>query len=318
VSIKLNNLKISTVRIPFYLVTGFLGSGKTTLLKKIIEQYAGKQKLAIVQNEFAPANMDGYEMKQTGKSFDLLEINNGSVFCVCLLDSFKNSLKEFIDQHNPSAIVMEASGLSDPIAIAQLLETPELKDIIYLENVWCVVDAVGFLKKSTMLTRMIHQVMIADKILINKDDLVPENVPAVETKVRKLNPFGSIARTQYCNIDLTDALKFSGKEALASKLAEVHKNLESGGRPDICSGVLKTTQKISVKDLRSFLTFWADKLERLKGYVLLNDNRTLAVSISSGKIETKSIQSPNSLTEMIAMGSDFNLHEFNRSFKEYT
>ncbi len=317
-SVQFNTLKISTSKIPFYLITGFLGSGKTTFIKQLIQQYAGKERLAVVQNEFAPSSVDGYEMKQTGQSFELLEVNNGSVFCVCLLDSFKESLRNFIDQYKPSAILMEASGLSDPIAIAELFEAPELKDLIYLENVWCVIDALGFLEKSTMLTRMIHQVMVADKVLINKEDLAPEKIPSIIEKIRELNPFAEISTTQYCSIDLENALKFSGSEALAYKRAGEHESMESCGRPAINSGVLKTTQKISRANLESFVNFWAASVERLKGHVLLKEGNSVSVSVVSGKIETKAINYHNGPTELIAMGADFNLRKFHKSFKEHT
>ncbi|MCK5370457.1 MAG: GTP-binding protein, partial [Cyclobacteriaceae bacterium] len=56
-------------QIPFFLVTGFLGSGKTTFLKRILKKYATEKKIAIIQNEFAPANIDGAELKREGKKF---------------------------------------------------------------------------------------------------------------------------------------------------------------------------------------------------------------------------------------------------------
>ena len=87
-------------KIPFYLVTGFLGSGKTTLIKQFIERYADSKKIAIIQNEYAEVNIDSRELKLTGKSFELLEMNNGSVFCVCLLGSFIHSLADFIHQQS--------------------------------------------------------------------------------------------------------------------------------------------------------------------------------------------------------------------------
>ena len=68
-------------KIPFHIISGFLGSGKTTFLKRIIDKYAGEYKIGIIQNEFAPANIDGAELKKSGKDFQLLEINNGSAFC---------------------------------------------------------------------------------------------------------------------------------------------------------------------------------------------------------------------------------------------
>lgn len=96
-------------KIPFYLVTGFLGSGKTTLLKRYLDKYSDEKKIAVIQNEFAEINVDSRELRKTGKSFELLEMNNGSVFCVCLLGDFVSSLSDFILQHHPDMIVLEAS-----------------------------------------------------------------------------------------------------------------------------------------------------------------------------------------------------------------
>ena len=89
-------------KIPFHIISGFLGSGKTTFLNKIIENYSDKYKLGIIQNEFAPANIDGTILKKSEKNFDLLEINNGSVFCVCLMGDFVRSLEKFIDNTTPT------------------------------------------------------------------------------------------------------------------------------------------------------------------------------------------------------------------------
>lgn len=95
-------------KIPFYLVTGFLGSGKITLLKRIINDHADSMKLAVIQNEFAPASVDGTDLRQTHKPFEMLEINKGSVFCVCLLSGFIKSLSVFIDSYTPDAVFLEA------------------------------------------------------------------------------------------------------------------------------------------------------------------------------------------------------------------
>ena len=107
--------------IPFYLINGFLGSGKTTLLKRILNEYADDKKIGVIQNEFAAINVDSAELQREQKTFAILEVNRGSVFCVCLLSDFITSLRHFIDDHHPEALFLEASGLSDPISIIELL-----------------------------------------------------------------------------------------------------------------------------------------------------------------------------------------------------
>ena len=123
-----------TEMIPFHIVSGFLGSGKTTFLKRIIENYAGSMKVGIIQNEFSPANIDGVDLKDTNKEFSLLEINNGSVFCVCLLTDFARSLEKFIDEIHPEIVVMEASGLSDPTSISEILSSGSLGKKMHLAS----------------------------------------------------------------------------------------------------------------------------------------------------------------------------------------
>src|SRR4030042_6503640 len=104
------------VKTPVYLIAGFLGSGKTTFIQQAIDHFSGKCRTGIVQNEFAPASIDGKELKRmTSSDFDLLEINNGSIFCVCLLSGLIFSLKKFVEKYQPDILLIESSGLSDVI-----------------------------------------------------------------------------------------------------------------------------------------------------------------------------------------------------------
>ena len=137
-------------KIPLHIVSGFLGSGKTTFLKLIIKKYAPKYKIGIIQNEFAPVNIDGAELKQTGENLRILEINNGSVFCVCLLGNFIRSLIKFIDEFKPEILIIEASGLSDTTSISEVISDKNLTNRIYLASNWCIIDAFNFHKVGLM------------------------------------------------------------------------------------------------------------------------------------------------------------------------
>jgi len=187
-----NHLK----KVPFILVTGFLGSGKTSLLLDLVRKYSDQIRIAIVQNEFAPGHVDGFTLKQSDKPFELLEINNGSVFCACLLGDFITRLAPFIDDHQPDLILLEATGLADPVSLGQVLQAPELADKIFLAGSWCLVDALNFHRIIGSISRARHQVRIADIVWINKTDLVSDT-GAIRAMILEMNPFARIIETTF-------------------------------------------------------------------------------------------------------------------------
>jgi G3E family GTPase len=303
-------------QVPFFLVTGFLGSGKTTFLKNVLKHYQGK-KVAIIQNEFAPANIDGTDLINEGGQFEILEINNGSVFCICLLNDFISSLKAFVDQHQPDLLFLEASGLSDPIAIAQLLDFEDLKKRLYLAKIWTIVDSRQFLKQQKLITRLQHQVRVADVIIINKTDLSDqEEISEVAREIEKLNPFGNIVQASFCQVDEATLELERSSNTVAQKSMTRYNQFESCGRPDLGVFVLKTTRTISREHLELFIDNYAKKTIRMKGFAKLTNNQCMAIQSSFDRYELKSIDSYNGPTEIIAIGEELDVSEFSRRYRE--
>ena len=293
-------------KIPFHIISGFLGSGKTTFLKHIIEQNADKQKIGIIQNEFAPANIDGVELKKSG-NFELLEINNGSVFCVCLLGSFTRSLEAFIDEHRPDVVIIEASGLSDTTSISEVISAGSLAEKIYLASNWCIVDAQNFAKVGLMKQRVHHQLRMADVVVINKTDLVDEDLEEMENEIKKTNPFAHILKTSFCRIDFELGNPAVGKFYFG--------DVETMQRPDVNSMVIKSSKKIKRKALHTFLNDWAPKSYRIKGYVNLKEGGTAAVQCTFDAVEVFEMKNSLNPTELIALSDQFTLREWNKAFK---
>lgn len=245
--------------IPLQLVTGFLGSGKTTFLKNYLANFAGERKIGVIQNEFSDSNIDGQELRQTQSGFELLEVNNGSVFCVCLLGSFVESLAAFVDQHQPDELIMEASGMSDPLSVGQIFQSSALKSRVYLDRVWCLVDARNFGKMAGLQTRVVHQIRIADSIVVNKTDLAGSSRNDLVLQVKKLNPFAEILPTTFANVDFT-----TGKKVM--KFFPANEQAENG-RPNLESVVIKTSRLISSENLECFLKICISVCIRSKGYI---------------------------------------------------
>lgn len=295
-------------KIPFHIVSGFLGSGKTTFLRRIIEQSSTQQKIGIIQNEFAPANVDGVELRKSGKEFQLLEISNGSVFCVCLLGSFTRSLEKFIDEHQPDIVIIEASGLSDTTSISEVISGGSLSEKIYLASNWCIVDAQNFAKVGLMKQRVSHQLRMADVVVINKTDLAHEGTKAMEQEIKKINPFAEIKQSTFCNID------FELGNAAINKL--YFGDVTPMPRPDINSMVIRTSKTVTWQALQDFLEKWAPLAYRIKGFVRLKEKRTVAVQCTFNSIQIEDVSEDLHQSELIALTEHFTLREWNKSFRE--
>ncbi|MBN2411732.1 GTP-binding protein [candidate division KSB1 bacterium] len=295
--------------IPFFLVTGFLGSGKTTLLERFIKLFADKKRIAVIQNEFAPGQVAGLELSRTGKSFEILEINRGSVFCVCLISDFVKLLHELIHTRPVDAIILEATGLADPIAVGQLLEARNLKDRVHLAHVWCVVDVVNFQKLSQNMTRIIHQVQVADTVIINKTDLSNTELPEIKEKIKSLNPFAKIYETSYCDVSFKN--KFTEYDAQAASRDYINGgNIQSGPRPNLNSVVYRDTKSINRENFENFIKIIEKKVYRLKGFVKLENNSLIAVQSCFGITITENIENISGQTEFIAIGPGIDHKQF--------
>jgi len=129
--------------IPTTLVTGFLGSGKTTLLKRIMQQHAGS-KLVLLVNEFSGHDVDGgIVQKEAPQGMHVVPVPGGSIFCTCLVAKFIDHLAQIVRDHEADPIdglIIEASGVADPLAVRKLLRETGLQDAIDLRRVISVLD----------------------------------------------------------------------------------------------------------------------------------------------------------------------------------
>ncbi len=300
---------------PIILVTGFFGAGKTTFIKHLLEQLPPAMKIAVVQNEYASAGIDTAELLSVERKFEVLEVINGSVFCVCLLASFIDSLAEFTDKYKPDLILIEASGLSDPIAIAEMMQHPLLAVRVYLSSVWCIVDALNYSKVSRMNTRLEHQVIIADMLLVNKTDIMEDEPHVLEKSLKNLNSDARILLTTYCRVPQKVFDEFAGQTAAIEKSME-HSNIEPAGRSDINTLVIRTSMKITLDGLHFFISEVEGSLIRMKGFVRIGKGRVIRVQSEFGqsRLSETGIYSGN--TELIGLGWNITAGGFGKRFHE--
>jgi G3E family GTPase len=192
-------------RIPVTVLTGYLGAGKTTLLNRILTEEHGRR-YAVIVNEFGEVGIDGDLV--VGADEEVFEMNNGCVCCtvrgdlIRILDGLMKRKGKF------DAIIVETTGLADPAPVAQtFFMDQDVADAAKLDAVVTVADAKWLLERLKDAPEAKNQIAFADVILLNKTDLVtPDELSSVEARIRAINPYARIHRTQKCAVPIAEVL----------------------------------------------------------------------------------------------------------------
>ena len=194
---------------PVTVLTGYLGAGKTTLLNRILTEDHGK-KYAVIVNEFGEIGIDNDLV--VGADEDVFEMNNGCVCCTVRGDLIR-VVSGLMKRQRPGkpafdAIIVETTGLADPGPVAQTFFVDEdVKARTTLDSVTALVDAKHVMARLDDSKEAREQVAFADRIILNKIDLAtPDELAAVEARLRGLNPLAPIVRAERSNVPLDQVL----------------------------------------------------------------------------------------------------------------
>jgi len=192
-------------KVPVTVLTGYLGAGKTTLLNRILSEPHGR-KYAVIVNEFGEIGIDNDLV--VGADEEVFEMNNGCVCCtvrgdlVRIIDGLMRRKGKF------DAIIVETTGLADPAPVAQTFFMDDnVGRKAKLDAVVTVADAKWLNERLKDAPEAKNQIAFADVILLNKTDLVaPDELSEVEARIRGINPYAKLHRTERCKIALPEVL----------------------------------------------------------------------------------------------------------------
>ena len=247
--------------VPITLLTGYLGSGKTTLINHILNNQEG-YKVAVIVNDIGEVNIDadliakGGVVNQTDDS--LVPLQNGCICCTLKVDLMQQ-IVDLIKTGNFDYILIEASGICEPIPIAQTITVLSdstkqygLPQICRLDNVVSVVDALRLasefgcgdnlvkedLDEEDIENLIIQQIEFCNTIILNKvDEVTPEELARVKAIIKKLQPNADIIETNFGKVDVSELLntnKFNFEQAATSAgwVAELESDVEDDDDDD--------------------------------------------------------------------------------------
>lgn len=286
----LNENIVSKTNIPITIISGFLGSGKTTLLNHILTNQQGI-KTAVLVNEFGEIGIDNELIIKTEE--EMIELSNGCI-CCSINGELVEAIEKLINVNKKlDYIIIETTGLADPLPVAMTLLGSDLRDQTRLDSIITLIDAENFNDVALESSIGRSQVIYGDILLLNKCDLVTnKNIEETIDKLKEIKNDVRILKSIKGNIPLNLLLSVGLFETdLINQKESVHDHSHGHGHSeednrieDFLSVSFQTKEPFS---LRKFQYFLDNQLKsdvfRAKGILWFSESERRHVFHLAGK-----------------------------------
>ena len=263
-------------RLPVTIVTGFLGSGKTTLVNHILANQSGLR-TGVIVNDLSDVNIDSELIISTDDG--LVELSNGCI-CCSLNSNFMDAVFRVLDRpHRLDHLVVETTGIADPLPVALTFLRTELRDQVRLDSIVTVADAENSVLPRLDSLAVRNQLAYGDVILLNKCDLVGlERLRELETAIAKVAARARIIRATRCDVPLALILsvgqfqsdRFFGDHARDhATMPADHDHLAADGFESLS---FQSERPFGVHAFQDFLETLPDNVYRAKGLLWIAES----------------------------------------------
>jgi G3E family GTPase len=306
-------------QVPVLLLTGFLGSGKTTFLNWLIYKHPEK-KVSVIVNEFGDVKLESQFIEK--KEVLVTELPSGCMCCVAKSDIPHTIL--FILDNAPLTeyILIEASGLSDPEPIREVLTSPMLAHQIFFDKTITIVDAENFDQTKEKYPIIMNQIADSELILISKlSRTTKENVEVLINQLKKLTDTPILEITDDLNPDLflTKLPRpITDKTPLSKKPEQLIDYTSHHSHEDYDSLWFESEKSVNLRAFETVMHHLPNGIVRAKGLIQVTDeegeSRKLLVQYVNGRVEIQANSwepGQKKQTALIFLGKNFDRIELN-------
>lgn len=253
------------------IVGGYLGSGKSSLVNHLLRTSAPKE-TGVIVNDLAPVNVDAqHVIQEAGLK---IGIQDGCV-CCSVTDRLGDAF-DWMSAFRPrlKRIVVEASGVGDPYRISYYgrgMRDLRLSAMVTVVDASTVIERLDDKFVGNLVKR---QIQAADRLILNKIDLVPiRRLSEVEAILREFNQEAIVVRARHSQVDASAIYLRDSTPVLTLRPSKM---LPATGDAEVVDHafstlVLRTKESVDQLGMYESLTQLAEKTERIKGVIVTSE-----------------------------------------------